>query len=89
MGRNLAQSRQEDETEFIKFMIANFDYNHEFFRLQMDLSKKLKREELRAAFFKSAQDFNVQQRQLVSQRTLDLDMFDSKSTLSHLSPRQK
>ena len=86
MGRNLAQSRQEDETEFIKFMIANFDYNHEFFRLQMDLSKKLK---LRAAFFKSAQDFNVQQRQLVSQRTLDLDMFDSKSTLSHLSPRQK
>ena len=51
MGRNLAQSRQEDETEFIKFMIANCDYNHEFFRLQIDLSKKLKREELRAVYF--------------------------------------
>ena len=31
-------------------MMANFDYKHEYFRLQIDLSRRMKQEELRAAY---------------------------------------
>lgn len=58
MGQKLVVSNDEDQSTFIRFMIANFDYSHEFFRLQLDLAKRLKLEEMRAAYIMSAQDFN-------------------------------
>jgi len=51
-------------------MMANFDYKHEYFRLQIDLSRRLKQEELRAAYIQSAQDFNKFQGLLVDSKVM-------------------
>ena len=37
--------------EFLEFMMANYDYKHDYWKLNKDLTLRLKQEESRAAFY--------------------------------------
>ena len=39
--------------EFLQFIMANYDYNHDYWKLNKDLTLKLKEEEARDAFMVS------------------------------------
>lgn len=45
--------KEPNHMEFLQFMITNYDYKHDCWKLNHDLSLKLKDEEQREAFFKS------------------------------------
>ena len=39
--------------EFLQFMMANYDYKHDYWKMNKDLTLKLKQEESREAFLLS------------------------------------
>jgi hypothetical protein len=43
--------------EFLQFMMANYDYNHDYWKLNKDLTLKLKEEEERNSFLRSQTNF--------------------------------
>ena len=45
--------KEPDHQEFIRFMISNYDYQHDCWKLNHDLTLKLKEEEQRDAYLRS------------------------------------
>ena len=50
MRKRIDDTKDQDRAEFLRFMLANLNYQVEFVRLQKDIESKIKDEETRAAF---------------------------------------
>ena len=57
LQRKLEKVEDQDHLDFIQFMMANYDYQHDYWKLNKDLTLKLKEEESRAAFLRSSKNF--------------------------------
>ena len=53
MRRELPKVKEENPLEFMKYLIANYDYNHDCWKLVKDLEQKLKNEASVEAFMRS------------------------------------
>lgn len=54
---NYVQNIEPDKLEFLKFMVANYNYKSELKRLNEDIAKKLKEEKMRVAYDQSQSSF--------------------------------
>ena len=59
LRRKIEKVKDQDHLEFIQFMMANYDYQHDYWKLNKDLTLKLKEEESRAAFLRSSNNFET------------------------------
>jgi len=53
MRRELPKVKEQNPLEFIQFLMANYDYNHDCWKMIKDLDYKLKEEESVDAFLLS------------------------------------
>ena len=57
MKKKIRKIEEPNHAEFIGFMLTNYDYKHDYLRIDRDLTLKLKEEEERAAYLNS-ENFN-------------------------------
>jgi len=53
MRKKVDKVVEPNHSEFLMFMLTNYDYKHDFWKLNHDLSLRLKDEEDRAAYMNS------------------------------------
>lgn len=53
MKKEVSKVKMPNHCEFLNFLMTNYDYKHDYWKLNHDLSLRLREEEERAAFFNS------------------------------------
>ena len=51
LKKKIGKVKDVNLLEFLEFMMANYDYKHDYWKLNKDLTLRLKQEESRAAFY--------------------------------------
>lgn len=57
MKKTISNIKKPDHCEFMHFILANYDYQHDYWKMDRDLTLKLKEEQDRLAFINSEGDF--------------------------------
>ena len=57
MRRCLPKVKEQNPLEFMQFLLANYDDNHMYKKLNKDIARKLKEEEAVEAFLNSSGNF--------------------------------
>lgn len=59
MRRCLPKVKEQNPLEFMQFLLANYDDNHKYKKLNKDIARKLKEEEVVEAFLNSSGNFQA------------------------------